>query len=420
MTARTFRYALIVEGWPEIFVTDPSLTLSAIADGRTVVSGLSHDGLRMSERIIPLEGKIQASGMTFKIVPTGNTRLSAISSTDPVTASLSTYPDQLARLTADWIYNDTAEPTVMGASLTDNTVYHIGTEVIRFQTGGPVERNIWDTQAQSQYTDSWFYVRPPSMEGRRCFVTRYENDTAVTGYGASIAWRGVISTQPKLDRDCVTWSIQAQPVTHLLKQTIGGGIGESKPMGLYFSWRSAFYCRVWLGDDPHSSTDSTEFKITGLYTEAALSTEFETLATAALSAIGANTYFSNMVLGRTADGWVVRTFRLSAAGTIATSIGVSVGSFLTGHANTVGGRDPDTWVHETGTTAGVNKAMGYAVGPVRVQRGCPGRLRARRSSGRTGPGQLHRRGAVCDVARQPHLPERRPIRRELRALRGRL
>lgn len=343
----------MVEGWPEEFVTDPSITHATNADGRTIVGGLKHDGIEFSERIVPLEGKIQATGMTFKIVPTGNTRLSDVSSTDPATASLSTYPDTFTRLTADWVYDDTAAPSVAAASLDDGTVYHIGTEAIR--VGTPYQRNVWATLPQSHYTGSWFYDRPPSMEGRRCYLYRYENADSGAGDG-TVVWRGVVATQPTLDRDCVTWSIKTQPITHLLKQTIGGGFGESKPQGLYFSWRSAFCGYIWLGTNPTAAT-SYEFKITGVHTEFSLVAAFNSGMALALSSTGADAYYSSVRLVRTTEGWDVVAVRSTAAGTAATSIGFLGGSFLTGFANTLGRKSPDHWVFVDGSTSGGTVAM---------------------------------------------------------------
>src|SRR5688500_17620993 len=62
------RYAAVIEGWPEIWVTDHSLTLSNSAGGRTVRVGLLRQGLQFSERALLLQGKLEASAMTLRFV----------------------------------------------------------------------------------------------------------------------------------------------------------------------------------------------------------------------------------------------------------------------------------------------------------------------------------------------------------------
>jgi hypothetical protein len=59
------RFRLMIEGWPEEFVTDDTITHATNRDGRTVLSGLSYDGMKIGDRCLPWEGKLQADGNSF-------------------------------------------------------------------------------------------------------------------------------------------------------------------------------------------------------------------------------------------------------------------------------------------------------------------------------------------------------------------
>ncbi len=218
----TVRLRIMIEGWPEMFVTDPSITCTSIADSRTVVPGLLYEGLQIQDRIIPGEAKVTASGNT----------------PSPTLKLLVRLP--VAALGASVDHNDSDFTLKGGATLVNGSVYHLGTEAVRvISWPDNVTRTVWDTQAQEHnlsYYDAtkavYIYDRPPTMEGRRIYLYEYGESDTVTGLGTLI-WRGIVSRAPKLDRDCITWLIEALPITHVLRQSVAGDTTETHPVGIY-------------------------------------------------------------------------------------------------------------------------------------------------------------------------------------------
>jgi hypothetical protein len=232
----TLRLRLMVEGWPIQWVTDQSITAADNLDGRTVHAGLSFRGLEIGDRVLLKEAKIEARALTFRIVPPHRTPASA---TDPLLASLSLIPDEVAELGADLSSGGTTITLDGGITLSNDTVYHIGTEAIRCTTWPTIERHIWDTGEQAHNISSFdqsravrVYEAPPTMEGRRCHLYAYGRDDEEDGDGQCI-WRGKVARSPRLDTDGVTWTIETLPITHVLRQTVAGGFGEAAPIGFY-------------------------------------------------------------------------------------------------------------------------------------------------------------------------------------------
>lgn len=339
----TLRYRLMIEGWPEEFVTDPTITDAGNTDGRVVLSGLSYKGLRFQERVIPLEAKIQASGMTFRLVPTYTRTLSRLRSTDPMTASLSNVPAAEIMLLGDLDETSTTMPAVSSGTLADG-VYHLGTEAIRVNTYPTIERNVWQTLPQTHNRNGrslFITTRPVTMEGRRCYLFEYSDDDAPTGNG-TIVWRGIIGNPPRLDRDGSAWILQAQPITYLLNQTIGGGFEEAHPAAIYFNWRQAFYCRLYYGTNPGTG-DEFEFQFTGLYTEASLIAAVNQAFSTNLVIVGsASSHFANVKLEYTTNGWSVVVQKTTVDDEF---LGIVIGSYATGFASTAGGATRSTTDH---------------------------------------------------------------------------
>lgn len=238
----TARYRLEIEGWPEVFVTDERITFATNKATRTVLPGLLHDGLNLSERIVMREATTTPNSMIFKLRPTRGSR-TATQSTDPLTTAFTQFPKAIGFLTSNVDSNDTTGWTLAGGGgLTNGTYYHIGTETIYCVSwaGQNITRTHWGTAPQSHHyspnatrsQDVHIYARPPTMEGRRCRLYAYGDDDAVAGNGTCI-WRGIVASDPKLDADGITWIINAQPVTRVLKQNIAGAFGVAHPIGIF-------------------------------------------------------------------------------------------------------------------------------------------------------------------------------------------
>jgi hypothetical protein len=246
------RYAAVIEGWPEIWVTDPSLTLTDAtygARGRSVRTGLLRQGLQISERAMLLQGKLEASAMTF--------RFRSGDGTKQAVASFATVPSVEAQLADDLETSDTSI-TLQGATTFANGLYkHIGTEVFRSTGSGNITRGHWDTQAQSFYLldgenelTHQVYSRPRSMEGRRVTLYVWGDGDDVTGYDATGTteadmgqpiWRGIVTLPPRLDRDGLTWSITADHISKVIDQQLCARNTDVRPIGIHFPRGAAFY-----------------------------------------------------------------------------------------------------------------------------------------------------------------------------------
>lgn len=339
------RLRLMVEGWPEEFVTDPSITHATNADGRTIVSGLSYDGIQIGDRCLPWEGSVQSQGITFKVSPTYGSRGDDTTGTDPVIASLATWPDPVNSLSASWEHGSLIAPSVAIGSLTDNATYHIGTEAFRTVDDGATTRAVWDTILQSHHTSIfddtstvYIYDRPPTMEGRRAYLYVYGDGDDVAGDGQAV-WRGVVSRPPRQHSDGVSWLIETLPVTHWLKQTVGGGIGEVKPIGLYFNWKSTFFLRVDYGTAQNVITGTADVQVAGIHTEETFIQAVNTQLATALTATGANANFDHIRLNRDSTSWYIEAKKNDSDSIY---LSVTGGSNITGFVGITGGQS--RWV----------------------------------------------------------------------------
>jgi hypothetical protein len=250
----TVRYALVIEGWPDIWVTDTSLTLTSEthgARGRNVRVGLQRKGLSFSERALLREGKLQASGMRVSIVSQDRQHHAA--------ESFARVGREVGMLAADLETDDT-EATLLSGWPLSSSYYHVGTEVIYTagaeapgQTTATITRGHWDTQPQSCYlhdgTDLLthrVYYHPRSAEGRRATLYVWGQGDDATGYdpdgdeedlGHPI-WRGIVSVPPSLGDDMCTWTVALDHISSVFKQSIAARNKGIKPVGIYFSTSS--------------------------------------------------------------------------------------------------------------------------------------------------------------------------------------
>lgn len=334
-------YRLMIEGWPHEFVTDTRITHATYTDGRIVYGGLLCEGLQIHDRVIMHEAKIQASGNTFKIRPThGN----SYQGTDPIMASLSRYPEPTDYLGASLTSGGTVLTPKTAPYLTDGTVYYLGTETIRAGLAGDVTRAIWDSLPQAHNVDSLnrardipIFTYPPSMEGRRCYLYAYSggaSSTEFAGHGTCV-WRGIVARPPRLSADGVTWEIQAQPITHVLRQEIGAVIREAHPIGIFHNDSCAVYLAMrYDGDDQVE----TYLSFHALNEAEMLSTINDSLAVLLVSS-GADATIEYARMQKTADGYQI----VVSANSTAASFGVTVFSLIFGS----GESDKIGWTEES-------------------------------------------------------------------------
>ena len=343
------RYLLMIEGWPHLFATDDSITCADWLDGRTVLPGLSYmSGAAISDRIQPSAGKVEADGITFKIVPPYGTQ-DATSMDDPVTESLAYYPEPYASLSkdaADALEDDTTTIALEGGVfLEQDHVYHLGTEAIRCtdEAGTTIERHIWDTLPQSHHTSRidatrsvYVYEHPPTMQGRHAYLYRFDDaDDNAGGSNGNLdsqqdpIWRGIVSRPPRLAPDNVSWLIECLPITHVLRQQLAGGVGSVRPVGIYHHNAAGFALQFQCNGVTGEVTQYFGLAANERVIESAVNDLIYT----ALAAIGADTYFDSVLLSFNGGGWEINIKRNSTAGL--TDFGLWGGSFLCGFVDTL-------------------------------------------------------------------------------------
>jgi hypothetical protein len=344
------KYLLMIEGWPHLFATDDSITAADWLDGRAVIPGLAYGG-EIADSIQPSAGRVEADGITFRIVPPYGT-LNATSMQDPVTASLAYYPEPYGSLSkdeADTLEDDTATIVLEGGVLlATNGIYHLGTEAVRCTNGttGAVTRAIWDTLPQSHHTSRidasrsvYVYERPPTMQGRHAYLYRFDaaddhtggNNEALDSQPNPI-WRGIVSRPPRSSKDsgdAVSWLIECLPITHVLRQQLAGGVGTVKPVGIYHHNKAGFAFQLQF-----NGTLGDVYQYFGFDgDEQGVMDGVNALLATALTAIGADAYVENLLLQYNKVDWQINFHRNSTVGL--DSFGIRGGSFICGFTDTL-------------------------------------------------------------------------------------
>lgn len=244
-------YRLVVEGWPDVWVTDARITASAFADGRSVRPGLKYTGLKIRERAVLREAWVQAEGIKFTINPTGDGSGGGVGVDEDTMSSFTRTPVPVGWLKvsmpaggSDKLY------FANGAVFAIGTTLHVATETIRVSSGSAadsdgvftfVERAKWHTTEQNHLISYGpgkavivpVYTHPPTMEGRRCYLYAYGPGDSTTGDG-TIIWKGVVSSPPRMNSDGLSWTIQADNISKVLEQKVAAASGlEYRIRGIY-------------------------------------------------------------------------------------------------------------------------------------------------------------------------------------------
>lgn len=327
-------YRLTIEGWPDVWVSDPLITYTTNLDGRTVRTGLKTEGLGFSEQLNLQEARTIVRGFTAKIVSTDQN--------DHATSSFSTFNRPVAYLEAE--LSDTATTINTGPNLSNSTYYHIGTETILVGTYPTISRKHWNTHAQKHpgsatglYGDPALmpvYDKPPTMEGRRANLFVYAEGDSMTGDG-TIVFRGIVSKPPTLDSDGLTWSIQVNPITDLLGQHIAAQNLDAKLYGIYHHNACPFYMRL-----QYDATASAHVGIVGLYDDldsliAAVNDQIATQLTN-ITATGVD----SLVMEKVGQNGERLIMRLQTNAT-ACNFAIDIGSPLVGFCSTTHWYKPD-------------------------------------------------------------------------------
>jgi hypothetical protein len=261
------RYAVVIEGWPEIWVTDHSLTLTNGtfgARGRSVRVGLIRKGLRVHERAQLQQGRLEAGPMTFRFI-SGDHGKQAVHSFASVGQVAGVLADDLAAA-------DTSMTLYSADGVITGGYFHVGTEVVNVEAPeGPgasavnITRAHWDTQAQSFLQTSEqdllthkVYTRPTSARGRRITLyvwgdgndsTGYSVDGEDADYGQPL-WRGIISLPPRCNPGAAEWMITADHISTIFRQQLCARNEDVHVVGLWHSSSSPLYVGAFDASGP--------------------------------------------------------------------------------------------------------------------------------------------------------------------------
>ncbi len=313
------RYMLVIEGWPEVWVTDKSITWQP--DGQTVRVGLSCDGLAIRDRIIMYEARAEQDGITFKIRPTHRRSRGAAKWEDQPTASFSARATPVAAVAAGLELEDgaTTFPALEGGgTLSNSTVYYMGSEAILIGTWPTIT-----TRGYQSSIDQWHYApatgsedprlyvwsRPPTMEGRRAYLYVWGSGDTVSAAG-TVLWRGVVRRPPRLNRDGITWEISCGGIVEILKQRIAGDIKVAHPVGIYHHSSCAVRIRI-----AYSSVEGDPIMLVGWKADETAMMEWinDAIATE-LANLGADTFVESLKMMRDTDDNYRLEARTTASG----------------------------------------------------------------------------------------------------------
>ncbi len=336
------RFGIVIEGWPDSWVSDESITYSH--DGETVRVGLSADGIVIQDRVIMHEARCEQGGITFKIRPAHYAQEGASQWTDDPTASFSRQAKPVA--VAEENLADTAvlaPDLVGGVELTPDTVYWIGSEAILMDAAWPdiAERGHFSSIDQAHFvpsepTDGSLYIwdYPPTMEGRRVKLYVWGGGDEGSDEGTLI-WRGIVRRPPVLDRDGGTWQIQCSGIVDVLKQRLAGDIKSAKVVGIYHHASCAI--KIEARYDANSA-DAPTMVVGWDVDEAALFDRVNTALATVLADIGADTFVESCRLTRSADHGL--RLEMRTTGTGAEELVIWLSSPIIGGVNTFN----DRWV----------------------------------------------------------------------------
>lgn len=258
-----YRARAVIEGWPQIFVSDRSL-VRTLPDGREQIVGLDLTSLRFAARADLPRAELRAQEMTLSIVDTAPDHL--------VTRSLHRTTGRKTWLTADVSATATTIPVADTSAFPTQGVIHIGTEAIRYNgksagTFANCTRGYWGTTAQAhtigEGDDTWYPPvtdLPRELTGRRVRIDLYGTGDSASGNGTP-RWRGIC--RGGVDYAEGVYSIAVDPVTYVLEQQLGADLGDEVPLrGIYLPSEAAFTATVQRHTGPSSSSSiATFFKI---------------------------------------------------------------------------------------------------------------------------------------------------------------
>ena len=267
------RARLVVEGWPDIFVSHPSMAGNRV-DGRRQIAGMRLDSMRIAARVKLAQGDLVGQEMTVDLVE--NPALQ-------ITESLTKKPTLRSFLTGDLDEGHVATMSVSDTSAWPSTSYvHVGREVIAYSSKASsvafasLTRGVWDTIDQAHFTPngidrSYPHVtdRPRSLMGRRVYLYILGSTEAADADG-TLRWRGFVSSSWSFSEGVYSFTIS--PISELLEQPIGGDLEEPLPLrGIYLPNSGALKFRIYRRSGANNSdsptSDSDVVTVSGFFAD---------------------------------------------------------------------------------------------------------------------------------------------------------
>lgn len=236
----TIRFRLSVEGWPYEWVTHDDMQTTV--DGRQRLCGLQLDGLKLSAKADLPRGTLDASGIQVKIVDVNGY----------ATLSLGQRPTRRTWLASNCAAGATTMTVKSTAGWPSTGYLYCDTETIYYGSVGSstqfatLTRGKWNSLDQAHYTPNGAMLRYPEvtdfptiMEGRRARLYVYTAGESATGDGTQV-WLGIVAAEPRMSGP--EWSFSIDPISSVLKQEIGGDLGDPvTPRGIYYPYRAQMF-----------------------------------------------------------------------------------------------------------------------------------------------------------------------------------
>ncbi len=304
----TIRAAIVIEGWPDMWACDRSITWAP--DSQTVKYGLSLDGIAIRDRVILQHAICEQDGITFRINPAEYRPQGVTQWDDDATASFSRRVEPMAAAVEDLAAGATTMPDLVNSrTLADNTTYYMGSEAIRVGTWPTItSRGHFSSIDQTHFvptdplSDATLFVwgYPPTMEGRRVYL--YVWGDGETGASAgTLVWRGIVRRPPVLPAGGTSWQIPCGPITDVLKQQLAGDIKVAHPVGIYHHASCSIRLDMAFSDVGVNDLDTT--MIVGWdATETEMLDRINDAVATALVATGADAFVESLLCARGTNG----------------------------------------------------------------------------------------------------------------------
>lgn len=249
-------FRLVIEGEGVIFVTNEDMA-GTDPLGRTVVPGLSRDGIGFSERVYLAEAEHESSIDSVTVEEVGGEWLGV------ATRVFSTIARRVVGLTQTLGVGGTMKiPHGSSSLLTVGERYYLGTETVKVESvdvaidpDAPDEvvltRGEWGSTAQEHPVATGpaamvtsLYDAPTGFHGRRVWLYAHTANELSPIHEGTCVWRGLLSREPTLSDDVLGWSLGIEPRTRALEASIAGGYDRPFQLrGIYYAGRAPLRIR---------------------------------------------------------------------------------------------------------------------------------------------------------------------------------